>query len=126
MASETLSTARVNLSQAAAEQRLTEVARTQRVAPAGLSSTAEQAHQLDKQMKALGADLRDSVETANSRMQSAGRAVDVSLDKQTNMVVVTVTDRETGTKVRQIPPESAVNITRNIDRLTGILVDRTA
>jgi uncharacterized FlaG/YvyC family protein len=126
MASETLTTARVNLSQAAAEQRLTEVARTQRVAPAGLSSTAEQVRQLDKQMKALGADLRDSVETANSRMQSAGRAVDVSLDKQTNMVIVTVTDRETGAQVRQIPPESAVNITRNIDRLTGILVDRKA
>ena len=126
MASETLSTARVNQSQPATEQRLTEVARTPRVAPAGLSSTAEQARQLDKQMKALSEDLRHSVEAANSRMQSAGRAVDVSFDKQTNMVIVTVTDRESGAQVRQIPPESAMNITRNIDRLTGILVDRKA
>lgn len=126
MASETLSTARVNQSQPATEQRLSEVARTPRVAPAGLSSTAEQARQLDKQMKALSEDLRHSVEAANSRMQSAGRAVDVSFDKQTNMVIVTVTDRESGAQVRQIPPESAMNITRNIDRLTGILVDRKA
>ena len=126
MASETLSTARINQSQPATEQRLSEVARTPRVAPAGLSSTAEQARQLDKQMKALSEDLRHSVEAANSRMQSAGRAVDVSFDKQTNMVIVTVTDRESGAQVRQIPPESAMNITRNIDRLTGILVDRKA
>lgn len=126
MASEIPSTARVNLPPAAAEQRLTEVTRTPRVAPAGLSSNAEQARQLDKQMRALSADLRDSVEVANSRMQAAGRTVDVALDKQTNMVIVRVTDRETGEQVRQIPPESALNITRNIDRLTGILVDRKA
>jgi len=37
---------------------------------------------------------------------------------------VQVRDRESGETIRQIPPEEALQVTRNIDRLTGILVDR--
>jgi hypothetical protein len=41
-------------------------------------------------------------------------------------MIVTVTDRESGETVRQIPPEAAVRISRNIDQLTGIFVDQKA
>jgi flagellar protein FlaG len=85
---------------------------------------AERAPRIDQQMKVLREELRDSLAEANRRIAGSGRAVDVLVDKQTRMVVVRVTDRDTGEQVRQVPPESALNITRNIDRLTGILVDR--
>lgn len=115
-------------SRLAAEQQLQSAPKVQGVhnAPAGLSSAGDQARQLDRQLQSLRQGMRESVEAANSRMQAQGRSLDVALDKQTNMVVVTVTDRESGQQVRQIPPESALNITRNIDRLTGILVDKKA
>lgn len=92
----------------------------------GLSSAAERARQMDQQVKSLQVELRESVDAANSRIAADGRILDISLDSQTNTVIVKITDRETGEQIRQIPTESAVNITRNIDRLTGILVDQKA
>lgn len=55
-----------------------------------------------------------------------GREVNIGYDKSSATVVVTVSDRETGETVRQIPPEAAMRITRNIDQLTGILIDQKA
>ncbi|NBO74448.1 MAG: hypothetical protein EBV65_06505 [Gammaproteobacteria bacterium] len=73
---------------------------------------------------ALREDFRESVNDANERLIQQGRAINISVDKETNIVVVSVSDSESGEKIRQIPPEEALNVTRNIDRLTGILVDK--
>ena len=94
------------------------------VSAARIESVANRARQLDLQLKSLRESFRESVEDANRRMQGDGRSVDISFDKQVNMLIVRVMDRETGEQIRQVPPQAAVDITRNIDRLTGILVDR--
>jgi len=73
---------------------------------------------------ALREDFRESVSDANERLIQQGRAINISVDRETNIVVVSVSDRESGEKIRQIPPEEALNVTRNVDRLTGILVDK--
>jgi flagellar protein FlaG len=73
---------------------------------------------------ALREDFRESVSDANERLIQQGRAINISVDRETNIVVVRVSDSESGEKIRQIPPEEALNVTRNIDRLTGILVDK--
>jgi len=73
---------------------------------------------------ALREDFRESVSDANERLIQQGRAINISVDRETNIVVVSVSDRESGETIRQIPPEEALNVTRNIDRLTGILVDK--
>jgi len=73
---------------------------------------------------ALREDFREAVSDANERLIQQGRAISISVDKETNIVVVSVSDSESGEKIRQIPPEEALNVTRNIDRLTGILVDK--
>jgi len=75
-------------------------------------------------IRALQDNFRESVEAANERLEQAGQRIDISIDKATNIVVVQVRDRESGETIRQIPPEEALQVTRNIDRLTGILVDR--
>jgi len=73
---------------------------------------------------ALREDFREAVNDANERLIQQGRAINISVDRETNIVVVSVSDIESGEKIRQIPPEEALNVTRNIDRLTGILVDK--
>jgi len=75
--------------------------------------------------EALREDFRESVQSANERLAESGRQIAVSVDKSTDTVVVQVTDRDSGEMIRQIPPEAALQITRNIDRLTGILIDRS-
>lgn len=67
---------------------------------------------------------RDSVQSANERLSDRGTSISLSVDPSTSTVIVQVKDNETGDMVRQIPPESAMQVSRNIERLTGILVDK--
>lgn len=74
-------------------------------------------------LETLRENFRESLERANERLDR-GASINISIDRTTNDVVVQVKDRETGDTVRQIPPEAAMQVSRNIDRLTGILVDQ--
>ena len=74
----------------------------------------------------LRGNLRESLQAANERLADRGTSISMAVDRVTNMVIVQVKDRDTGDTVRQIPPEAAMQVARNIDRLTGILVDKKA
>uniref|UniRef100_A0A832ISV8 Flagellar protein FlaG n=1 Tax=Fervidobacterium pennivorans TaxID=93466 RepID=A0A832ISV8_FERPE len=45
------------------------------------------------------------------------------IDKDTNMVVIKIKDPETGEVIRQIPPELALKLAKNIQELLGVLMD---
>ncbi len=45
------------------------------------------------------------------------------LDRELNMIIIKIKDRETGEIIRQIPPEVAVKIAKNLQELMGILFD---
>lgn len=75
-------------------------------------------------LETLRESFRDALEMANERLNDRGASINISVDPSTKTVIVQVQDRETGDTVRQIPPESALQVSRNIERLTGILVDR--
>jgi len=50
--------------------------------------------------------------------------VNVGIESVNGTIVFTVTDQRTGSVLRKIPSDEALRIARNIDELTGILVDR--
>lgn len=96
---------------------------------AGEEATNRSERALDNQQRlqsieALKEDFRESVTAANERMMDQRRTIDISVDRETKIFVVRVSDPESGEKIRQIPSEEALNVARNIDRLTGILVDQ--
>lgn len=88
------------------------------------SRSARENQQRLQSIEALKEDFRESVTAANERMMEQRRTIDISVDEETNIFVVRVSDPESGEKIRQIPSEEALNVARNIDRLTGILVDK--
>ncbi|ABS60266.1 flagellar protein FlaG [Fervidobacterium nodosum] len=45
------------------------------------------------------------------------------IDKDTNMVVIKIKDPDTGEIIRQIPPELAVKLAKNIQEILGVLMD---
>lgn len=45
------------------------------------------------------------------------------IDKDTNMVVIKIKDPESGEIIRQIPPELALKLAKNIQELLGVLMD---
>jgi uncharacterized FlaG/YvyC family protein len=72
----------------------------------------------------MRAELQESVRSANERLAVYNQRLDIAIDGATGAIVVKVSDSDTGETLRQIPSEEALRITRNIDSLTGILVDQ--
>lgn len=126
---EVAATARVPEVNIERQQRAEDVAAARRLTESQRSNTEraldeEKRSQTTPSLDALREEFRESVRAANERLESKGREVRFGVDKSTNMVVVTVADRDSGETVRQIPPDAAMRISRNIDQLTGIFVDQ--
>jgi len=45
------------------------------------------------------------------------------IDRETNVVVIKIKDPDTGEVIRQIPPELALKLSKNIQELLGVLMD---
>ena len=58
------------------------------------------------------------------RFDEAGSRVKVGVDSVNGNTVFTIRDAETGQVIRKIPSDEAIRISQNIDRLTGLYVDR--
>lgn len=69
-------------------------------------------------------NLKEAVEQINSELTSLQSDLGFSVDFETNKNVVTVTRKESGEVVRQIPSETVLNIAHNIEKLKGVLFDR--
>lgn len=67
---------------------------------------------------------RGVAKALTDRLEQVGGRVNVGIESVNGTVVFTVTDQRTGSVLRKIPSDEALRITRNIDELTGILVDR--
>jgi len=61
--------------------------------------------------------VEQAVKQINDYLQSVQRNLQFSVDQDTNQIVVKVVDAKTGEVVRQIPPESALEIARNMARM---------
>ena len=117
------------------QARLDDVAITQRVAEMQRSDAQRAIERANEEAQSASTQavsrarvekFKESLRSANERLAAKGREINIGYDKSSATVVVTVSDRETGETVRQIPPEAAMRITRNIDQLTGILIDQKA
>ena len=75
-------------------------------------------------LDAMRESFRESVEAANERLSSRGTSISMAIDKATDTVIVQIKDQQSGDTVRQIPSQQALQISRNIERLTGIMIDQ--
>lgn len=67
---------------------------------------------------------RDQASSVQLRLQEAGANVRVGVESVKGNTVFTIRDAETGQIIRKIPSDEAVRISQNIDRLTGLYLDR--
>ncbi len=75
-------------------------------------------------LDAMRESFRELVEAANERLASRGTSISMAIDKATDTVIVQIKDQKSGDTVRQIPSQQALQISRNIERLTGIMIDQ--
>lgn len=67
-----------------------------------------------------------AVQSANAYAQSVASAIEFSLDEDTGRTVVKMIDTRTNEVLRQFPSEEMLAISRSIDRMQGLLVNRKA
>ena len=68
-------------------------------------------------------ELGDAVQRINDHMQVIRRDLQFSMDDDAGQLVVKVIDRETEDVVRQIPSEQALELSKRLEELQGMLLE---
>lgn len=71
-------------------------------------------------------EVNKMVDEIQKRMDTMGTKLNFTLHEDPNMVVVQVTDRESGEVVKQFPPEDVLALRKKLDELVGLLFDGKA
>lgn len=96
------------------------------VAPGSAVAEAIKASAPTRVASSSGEGLRELVAAANRATKSLNNALGLSLDSQSGTPIVRVIDTETGQIIRQIPTEEALDLRRALERIAGLLINRTA
>lgn len=67
-----------------------------------------------------------AVQSANAYVQSVASSLQFSLDQDSGRTVVKMVDTETEEVLRQFPSEEMLAISKSIDRMQGLLINREA
>ncbi|MDP2266849.1 MAG: flagellar protein FlaG [Thiobacillus sp.] len=67
-----------------------------------------------------------AAQSTNAYMQSVSSSLRFSLDQDTGHTVVRMIDTETEDVLRQFPSEEMLAISKSIDRMQGLLINREA
>ena len=70
--------------------------------------------------------LQEVLEVAQNHFQVSDVGLAFSVHGDTGRIQVSVTDKETGDLIREIPSEQILNLMANIDEMMGILFDTKA
>ena len=62
----------------------------------------------------------------NSALAQIDGNYSVSVDNDTGMVVVRITDTETGELVKQVPPQQVLDVSISVEKIIGLLVNDQA
>lgn len=76
-------------------------------------------------LAAMQKRLDQAIESLNNQLQSSQTNLGFSIDSETDIVMVKVTNKETGELVRQIPAEAVVRLAAKMDDLKGLLLDES-
>lgn len=70
--------------------------------------------------------VRAAVAAINRAAKSLTNTVQLVMDDRSEQPLVRVMDSETGQLIRQIPSEEVLELRRALDRISGLLINRTA
>ena len=69
-------------------------------------------------------DAKEAVKKINDTAEILNRKIHIDIEKDLNLAVVKVIDKETEKVVRQIPPEEVVELSKNAKDMKGLLIDK--
>jgi len=112
---------RENAAAAAAATAPKELSPQQQAAVAAISEKPK----LSIDLVAMQKRVDQAIESLNNQFRSSQTNLGFSIDSETDIVMVKVTNKETGELVRQIPAEAVVRLAAKMDDLKGLLLDES-
>jgi len=67
-------------------------------------------------------DVNNALQKINDAVQLVSQKLEFSIDKDTDVLVVKVIDKETREVIRQMPSEELLNVAKALDTLQGLLI----
>jgi flagellar protein FlaG len=71
-------------------------------------------------------ELKQAIERMNQQAIKDGRKLNFAMDEVTDQMVITVRKAETGEVIRQIPSEAVLRVAHNMEKLKGLVHDKTS
>ena len=97
------------------------------------SQAARQGTSLNESAKAQAAERQPSAEQTKALAAELDKALEqvdgnysVSVDDESGMVIVRITDTETGDIVKQVPPQQVLDANVSVEKIVGLLVNDQA
>ena len=78
----------------------------------------------DREFDTGGVPLDELVSTVNQQFSSRGEQLHISIDNTTGDAVISIIDKNSGRVVAQVPSELSQRLGRNLDPLSGVLLDQ--
>ena len=75
---------------------------------------------------AIRSDVKEAVSRLNNYVQNLRRDLQFRVDENSDRVIVTVVDSESGEVIRQIPSEEVLAVAHNLQQAHGLLVNTRA
>ena len=92
-----------------------------------LQLNVEKASEEPKKQQNNDVDLSKAMDSLKKTFERLSRffktEAQFTIERELNMIIIKIKDKDTGEIVRQIPPEVAVKIAKNLQELMGILFD---
>ncbi len=66
--------------------------------------------------------VREAVAVLNEKLELDQRSIHFRIEEETNEIIVTIHDKKTGELVRQIPPDTTVQLAAHLGDLNGALL----
>ena len=76
-----------------------------------------------KNIEDLQAQLKETIESLNIKMEMKSSNLSFSVDEISDRVMVTIVDDKTGEKIRQVPAEAIIKVAHNMEALKGVIFD---
>jgi len=74
-------------------------------------------------LESVRARLEEIAETLNAEMQFREKKLNFSVDEISKRILFSVTDKESGEVLRQVPPDAVLKVAHNLEALKGVLFD---
>ena len=95
--------------------------------PASVAQRATPDHPVvEPTQTATPAAIAAAVQSVNAYIESVSSSIQFSLDQDTGRTVVKMVDTATDEVLRQFPSEEMLAISKSIDRMQGLLINRKA